>query len=453
MKLDLKLDISRAKSSAVTPEHGVTPAELRDLAPRISAAHDVLMKQRKAGGYGFWDLYKDAAMRKDCAETAEKFRADGIENLVVLGIGGSALGITALSTALLPPYFNLGTKRSRKGAPRLFVMDNIDPITFKQMMRVCPPKKTLYNVISKSGGTAETLSQAMLVIEQIEKKVGVEAISDHVVITTGPKGESKSLLHPVADAYGIKTFDIPLNVGGRFSVFTPVGLFPAAMLGMDIEAMAEGCAAMDARCATADLDTNPAYLHGAVQYIADTQKGKTLSVMMPYADGLRDVADWYRQLWAESLGKQFDNEGNEVFAGQTPVNALGVTDQHSQIQLYREGPNDKIITTLEVASFGKTCRIPSNLPMVDGIDYLRGASLNKLLNAELRGTIDALKKSLRPVCRIVFPRVNAHTVAQLFYMLEVETALGGQLYNVDAFNQPGVEEGKVLARQLMGSGA
>ncbi len=297
------------------------------------------------------------------------------------------------------------------------------------------------------------MSQMMIVVEALEKKLGAKALKDHLVVTTSPRGKNapKSLLHPAADAYGLLSFDIPLNVGGRFSVFSPVGMFPAAMLGMDLDAMSAGCAAMDKRCSQASLFENPAYLRAAVQYLMDTKKGKNMSVMMPYADGLRDVADWYRQLWAESLGKRLDLEGNEVFAGQTPIKALGATDQHSQVQLYREGPNDKIFNVLEIGRFGTRLRIPDALTGVKELDYLRGVAMNKLMAAELRGTLDALKSSGRPVMRIILPRLNAFAVGQLLYLLEVETAMAGRLYNVNTFDQPGVEEGKRIARQLMGS--
>jgi len=259
-------------------------------------------------------------------------------------------------------------------------------------------------------------------------------------------------LHPVADQYGLKEFAVPFNVGGRFSVFSPVGMFPAAMLGMDLDAMREGCAAMDRRCGALPMAENPAYLRAAVQYLADRTKGKVMSVMMPYADALRDLADWYRQLWAESLGKRVSLDGDEVYAGQTPIKALGATDQHSQVQLYREGPNDKIFNIIEVTRFEKTLRIPAVLNGIAQFDYLRGKTMNKLMAAELRGTLDALKVSRRPVSRIILPRINAHTVAQLLYMLEVETAVAGRLYNVQTFDQPGVEEGKKIARALMGQG-
>ena len=452
MNLDIRVDISRARSAAVGKENGITPADLKEIEPRIDTAHRILQEERREKAYGFWDLYQDAPVLADVKQTAAQFLERGYENLVVLGIGGSALGMRTLVTALKPPFYNLLSRRARKGFPRIFVMDNIDPVTFRGMLRLCPVGKTLFNVISKSGGTAETMSQLMIVVDQIEKKLGREAMKNHVVVTTNPRGGGAppSHLHPVADHYGLKEFTVPLNVGGRFSVFSPVGMFPAAMLGMDIEGMMAGCAAMDARTSSGDLGENPAYLRAAVQYIGDTKKGKSISVMMPYADGLADVADWYRQLWAESLGKRLSLDGQDVFAGQTPVKALGATDQHSQIQLYREGPNDKIINILEVGRFEKTLRIPDSLSSIGALDYLRGASMNKLMAAELRGTMDALKLSGRPVSRIVLPRVNAHTIGQLLYMLEVETAMAGRLYNVQTFDQPGVEEGKRIARELMG---
>ncbi|HIJ64373.1 MAG TPA: glucose-6-phosphate isomerase [Candidatus Hydrogenedentes bacterium] len=455
MNTDIRIDISRATSAAVGQEHGITPAELREIAPRVESAHAILQDERRQGVYGFYDLYKDQAALSDVKATADHFASLRYDNLVVLGIGGSALGATALATALKPPYYNALTKRARKGCPRLFVMDNIDPVTFRQMMRLCPPQKTLYNVISKSGGTAETMAQLMIVIDLIERKLGAPAAKDHIVVTTNPRGNDAppSHLHPVADQYGLKEFVVPLNVGGRFSVFSPVGMFPAAVLGLDLDAMVAGCAAMDARCSKPGIKDNPAYLRAAVQYLADTRKGKVMSVMMPYADALRDVADWYRQLWAESLGKRHDLDGDEVYTGQTPIRALGATDQHSQIQLYREGPNNKLINVIEVRRFANTLRIPDVLHGIAALDYVRGKSMNKLMAAELRGTIDALRSSARPVTRIILPRINAHSVAQLLYMLEVETAMAGRLYNVQTFDQPGVEEGKRIARRLMGGSA
>ncbi len=451
---DIRVDISRAKSAAVGADHGVTPGELREIEPCVLELDNALKKERKEKKYGFYDLYKDKAAFGGVKDAARHFSEMGFKNLVVLGIGGSALGITALHTALGEPYRNLRGRKARDGKPRLFVMDNIDPVTFKAMMRLCKPGKTLFNVISKSGDTAEPISQLMIVLDMLEKAVGAEAVKNHLVVTTSPRKENapKNLLHHVADAYGLVSFHIPFNVGGRFSVFSPAGMLPAAILGMDLDAVVDGCASMDNQCSRASLMDNPAYLRAAIQYLMDVRKGKVMSVMMPYADGLRDVADWYRQLWAESLGKKWDfDHKNEVYSGQTPIKALGVTDQHSQVQLYREGPNNKLFNVLEVTRFSATLRIPDVLPQVKGLDYLRNATMNKLMASELRGTLDALRKSCRPVIRVILPALNAYTVAQVLYMLEVETAMAGRLFNVNAFDQPGVEEGKIIARKLMGA--
>ena len=215
MNLDIRIDIARARSAAVGKEHGITPAELKAIEPAVNAAHRILRRERKEGAYGFWDLHKDRAVLKDVKETAAEKASLGVDNLVVMGIGGSALGITTLATALKPRHHNLMTRRARKGAPRLFVMDNIDPVSFREMLRLCPPKKTLYNVISKSGTTAETVSQLMIVLEMIEKKLGKTGIRDRVVVTTNPPSKgAPSVLESVAKTYGTKRFTIPLNVGG-----------------------------------------------------------------------------------------------------------------------------------------------------------------------------------------------------------------------------------------------
>lgn len=451
MTKNISIDISLCHSKKISAQHGFTDEEIAELKAKLSQYHKVLLQERAEKKYGFYELYKDEETHKKIRTTASEFLNRGIENLVILGIGGSALGITALNTALNGPYYNLLSKKERKGYPRLFVMDNIDPVTFRRMMKLCLPEKTLYNTISKSGETAETMCQLLIVLKELEDTIGKEKIKEHLVITTSPRGENapKSLLHPVADKYGITQFEIPLNVGGRFSVFSPVGLFPSAMLGFDIDALADGCAEIDALCSKESFEENPAYQFAGIHYILDKNKGKKISVMMPYSDRLKDIADWYCQLWAESLGKKDDIHGNEIFNGQTPVKALGATDQHSQIQLYREGPNDKIINLISVENLGETLPVPEILPEIPELEYIRGQSMNELLYAEFQGTRDALTLSQRPVIQIKMKEISEFTVAQLLYMLEVATAMAGKLYAINAFNQPGVEEGKKIARKLM----
>lgn len=448
---DISVNISYCSAEKVGIENGFTQEELVEISKVVEKNHYVLVEERKSKKYGFYDLYKDVNTIRKIEQVAQNFLSKGYDNLVILGIGGSALGITALNTALNPPYYNLLPRDLRKDHPRLFVMDNIDPETFSQMLSICPLENTLFNAISKSGETAETMCQLMIVLDKIEKTMGKDKVKEHLIITTSPKTENgpKSLLHPIAEYYNLIQFEIPLNVGGRFSVFSPVGLFPSAILGFNIQEIVAGCEQMDKLCSTPKLEENPAYQFSAVHYLLDRNKGKKISVMMPYSDKLKDIADWYRQLWAESLGKKYDTEGNIIHAGQTPVKALGATDQHSQIQLYREGPNDKIINIIEVKNLGKALNIPNILTEIPELDYLRGKSMNDLLEAELIGTRDALVMSQRPVLTIEMEEVREYTVAQLMYMLEVATAMAGKLYKVNAFDQPGVEEGKKIARELM----
>jgi len=256
------------------------------------------------------------------------------------------------------------------------------------------------------------------------------------------------LLRPFVEAEGLESFSVPDGVGGRFSVLSPVGLFGAAMIGINIEELLAGAAAMDKRCSAATFEQNPAAQSAAVQ-IGLYRKGKVMSVMMPYAAALRDVADWFRQLWAESLGKT-RADGSHV--GPTPIKALGVTDQHSQVQLYRDGPNDKVFTILAVEDFGIELPIPNAPAGVAGLEYLAGRSMAELMHAEERATVWALARlSQRPTARIVLPRVTPHAVGQLLYLLEVQTSVAGKMLGIDTYNQPGVEAGKEAARALMGA--
>lgn len=453
MNLDIKIDFSRARSSAVTSQHGVSPAEFNAIETRILVAHTALVDDRRRGRQGFYDLYKDKEMLRAVKMTARKFATPDYENLVVLGIGGSALGVSTLFTSLKSPYHNLLTREERQGRPRVFVMDNIDPETFAAMLGNCPPEKTLFNVISKSGETAETVAQLLIVLERIEKALGQDAVKRHVIVTTGPPGKKgpKSPIQQIKRAYRLPGFEVPRNVGGRFSIFSPVGMFPAALMGIDVDELAAGCRAMDRRTSKRSMKDNPAYLRAAIHCIMSEEKNKSLAVMMPYADRLRDISDWHRQIWAESLGKKqgLDGRAAPPFAAQTPLKALGVTDQHSQLQLYLEGPNDKLITILETPSFERSLKIPDASPGVKGIGYLRAKTMNRLIASERKATADALRKANRPLLRIVLPRINAHTVAQLFYMLQVETAMAARLFGVNAFDQPAVESIKVLTREYM----
>ncbi len=370
---------------------------------------------------------------------------DRFENILVLGIGGSALGGIALTEALLKPYWNLLSDEQREGLPRIFFLDNIDPDTMDALFNILDLKKTLVNVITKSGSTAETMSQFMIVKDRLEKELG-DNYRYNVVATTDKR---TGILRQIAEQEGYKTFVVPDDVGGRFSVFSAVGLLPLALVGIDIEAVVNGIKDMDLALKNTDINENIAAQNALIHYLMDTKKGKNISVMMPYSSRLKYVADWYAQLWAESLGKNKDIDGNDVNIGPTPVKALGVTDQHSQIQLYNEGPNNKIINFIRVKEFDTTMEIP-NIFEYTGLNYLGGKTVNQLLNAEADSTRVALADYQRPTVTITLDKVDPYNVAQLLYMLEVQTAIAGELYGINTFNQPGVEQAKNYTYALMG---
>jgi glucose-6-phosphate isomerase len=306
--------------------------------------------------------------------------------------------------------------------------------------------KTIFNVISKSGQTAETASQFMIVRQLLLDKLGPDGYKKQIIATTDA---NQGTLRVITNDAGLRSFVVPDGVGGRFSVLSAVGLFSAAMCGIDIDSLLAGARDMDVRVSCEDFRKNPAAINAAINYHFYNQ-GKRISVMMPYSYALKDLADWYRQLWAESLGKAKDLSGREVHIGPTPVAALGATDQHSQVQLYREGPNDKLFTFLQVNNFGKDLKIGPAPDCADELRYLAGKDLGALLNNEKKATEYALLQNNRPCLTIIFDEVNAYTVGQFIYLYEVTTSFAGALFSINPYDQPAVELGKEATFALMG---
>lgn len=440
--MKITLDYTNMMAGAIGPEHGITDAELDALQAHVKESHEQIEARRSRGDLAFYDLpYQDETVTEilSCAGQVR----DRFDDLVVLGIGGSALGTTALFNALCPGH-NLLSKNDRQGLPRLFVLDNVDPDGFAANLSLCDPARTCFLVISKSGSTVETTGQFLVARQWVEAAVGA-SFRDHFILVTDPL---QGALRELAEREGYRSFAIPAGVGGRFSVFTPVGLLPLACVGIDIAALLRGAAELSPHVYSSELEKNPAYLNAALQYLA-YQKGLHISVLMPYSDRLRDIADWFRQLWAESLGKQFATDGSRVHVGPTPVNALGSTDQHSQVQLYVEGPFDKVITFIRVEKFDRDLAFPS-YPASPQMAYLEGHSMGELLRVEQQATAAALVKNRRSNCTITVPRVDAATLGALLYMFEVQTLFAGYLFDVDPLDQPGVEEGKHFTYALMG---
>jgi glucose-6-phosphate isomerase len=439
----LALYWKNATAEAVGDKHGVTDKELKQISGRIKEITKQFADERKAGKLRYRDLPYDEDMIDGVHREVEHFR-DRCEVLVVLGIGN-----IALQNALNPYTYNLMSDRTRSG-PLLFVLDNVDPDQVRSVVDFVTPrlKKTIVNVISKSGETAETAAQFILFRDLLQSKLG-KKYAENIIATTDPSGGT---LREICRQEGYRTLEVPDGVGGRFSVLSAVGLFSAAMCGIDIDALVAGAADMDKRCKDADLSKNPAAMLAAIHYLLN-QKGKVMSVMMPYSTSLYSLADWFRQLWAESLGKRFDLSGKkEVFTGQTPIKALGTTDQHSQVQLYREGPNDKLVTFLEVEKFEQKVTIPASMKHVQTLEYLAGSNFQTLINAEKLGTEYALLESKRPTLTVQFPTISPETVGQFLMMYEIAVSYMGSLLGINAYDQPAVQLGKDATYALMGKG-
>ena len=446
MKNQIRLDVNPMMAEYVGPR-GISRAELDAKIPAMKQAYAAVEAGRGKEMQGWMDLpYNQDEILEEVEETAKGIR-ERFDAFVVLGIGGSALGPAAVQQALNHLHYNELPKEKRN-APKLYIEDNIDPERMAALMDVVDVRTTCFNVISKSGGTAETMSQYLIFTDALKKAVG-DDWAKHIITTTGA---DRGNLIKLTRENGFKHFIVPDGVGGRYSEMCPVGLFPAAVCGIDIRAMLKGAACMDKRCQSGDVWQNPALMEAVLQYIA-TERGMNVQAVMPYADSLKYMADWFCQLWAESLGKNVTRDGKPCNVGQTPTKALGVTDQHSQLQLYTEGPYDKVITLIKVGAFRSTVEIPHGCEEFHDVAFLGGKTLNQLIEAERQGTEYALLKAGRMSQTITLPCVNAGTIGQLMYFFELTTAYEGELLNIDAFNQPGVEESKVASYAVLGNEA
>ncbi|HET9011513.1 MAG TPA: hypothetical protein VFN38_06830, partial [Gemmatimonadaceae bacterium] len=412
--MPLTLDYTNMMAPPI--DGGITQAEWRDAGARFASAHAGVTALHAGGTLGFLDLPDDGALHRQTLDYVARARARSgaaaLTDVVVLGIGGSALGPIALRTALRPPQWNLLDDAARGGHPRLHVLDNVDPANIAALLTRLDLGKSLFIVTSKSGGTAETMAQYLVVRGRLAAALGDAAAKERLVFVTDPE---KGALRAIARAEGIAALDIPSNVGGRFSVLTPVGLLPAALMGIDTGALLAGAAAMRTRCASATLGANIAGTFAALQHLADTTHGRHVQVLMPYSDALRDMAAWFVQLWAESLGKH--RTTGDAGVGPTPLAALGATDQHSQVQLFMEGPPDKTVTFIGVTQGSSDVEIPALHADIPELAYLGGHQLGELLDIERRATAGALARRGRPNMTLTLERVDPFHVGELLMLL------------------------------------
>jgi glucose-6-phosphate isomerase len=366
----------------------------------------------------------------DVKKLADEIRAES-DSFLLLGIGGSALGPRAVIEAL-SPFHNLREK------PKVFIYDNVDPRTLKHILSVIDLRRTTVNVISKSGSTAETAASFMILWDEMKKAIGKDGAKRFIATTDPVSGN----LRKIASEHGMRTLPIEKGIGGRYSVLSPVGLLLAGVIGVDSGALLKGAADMRARCGTAEVWKNPAYMFGSLLYLMNTDGGRNVNVLIPYADGLKFLSEWFCQLWAESLGK----DGK----GMTPYPSVGTTDQHSQLQLWMEGPEDKVVTFIRVDDYGTDHTVPGVFEDVEGTSYLCGRRLSELIRAEEESSELALAKRGHPNMTIQIPSIDAYHLGELFQFFEIATAFTGLLLGINPFNQPGVEEGKNFTYGMMG---
>lgn len=408
---------------------GVTQEEIIALSPRLDGLRQQIKAWQQSNEVNFFNLPDKTDL--DAVEQLGRECSRNFKQTLLFGIGGSSLGAEMLSRTL-------GHRTPRN---QVKFYDNVDPGTLEEINEVAWAD-TLCLVVSKSGNTAETLSQFLAVLPRMERYLGEEGVREHtIIITENPDGA----LYKIAEQLGIKPIAHP-SVGGRFSVLSVVGLLPAYISGVDVSGVLEGARAMAQRCQQDDMRDNPAFFNGAAQYL-HAEKGRTISVMMPYADNLRLVVNWFRQLWAESLGK-VDAEGRH--RGMSPVETHGVTDQHSQLQLMLDGPDDKQVTFITnpgIRHQGR--RIPMRFQELDAVAPLAGHTLGELFISELKATRETLSRRGRPNRTLSLHDRDAYAIGELIMLLEMETVVVAELMGVDAFDQPAVEESKVLTRKYL----
>lgn len=426
--MPLRIDDARMMAAAVPS--GMTPTEWNELAIRFGDVHAAVAAERAAGRYGFLELEAQADEFRRVREFVARLPIP-YTDVVVLGIGGSALGAIALRTAL----------GAYGDVPRLHVVDNVDPGTFAALRERLALDRTLWCVISKSGSTVETLAQYGIVRAWL-RNIGLAA-TKHLVFVTDP---STGPLRAIATRDGLAAFAVPPNVGGRFSVFTPVGALPAALAGYDVQELLAGAQAMRDRCDTPTLGDNPAGLLATLLWRAHQRAGQGTHVMMPYSDALQAIAPWFVQLWGESLGKR---DAGGLPAGPTPVGARGATDQHSLLQLLMEGPADKVVAFVRVGAHPIDITVPADGDVPEAAAFMRGRTLGTLLDAEADATARALVSAGRPSLTITVDRADAHGLGELMMCLMIATVYAGALYRVNPLDQPGVETGKRLAKEAL----
>jgi glucose-6-phosphate isomerase len=430
--------------------HGLMQRELRggrslgdavaQLAKQHPQAHGALLSRRGKEPLGWLDLPAGGPWVVHCLNLAAELR-EKYSGMVVCGIGGSALGTQAVLAALDWPLNEL--------LP-VSVLDNIDPSQVSNLVDELDLANTCINVISKSGTTLETMAGFFYLLQALEQLGLPQAdIDARIVATTDPE---QGILRPLARKRGWERLAVPADVGGRYSVLSPVGLLPLAYAGIDVPQLLEGAEECQAELSALKTEHNPAWRLAAAHHLLETEGGIDQTLHYIYGDPLVLLGDWFRQLWAESLGKAVHTDGSAAQLCMTPLVARGTTDQHSQNQLYMEGPDNKLYGVIGCESWTNdpAVHVPADTEL-DSERYYDGMTFGSLLAASRDGTRDALVERGRPVYEISFEAITPRAIGAYLQFWMLATAYAGDIYQINAFDQPGVERSKVITKEKLKS--
>ena len=419
-------------------KNGIRDTEYKKIQAGLRSAKRGVIRAGKTKKQGWMALPSDSKIL-DEVKRVRKNLPRHCTHLLVLGIGGSDLGARAILEALKP-------EKKKGDFEIVFAGSSTNPDDVYEAFSKLPWKKTCVNIVSKSGGTLEPMSNFLIAREQLIKAVGKKKFARQIIATTDPESGS---LRQMAIEEEYHLLSIPQNVGGRFSVMSAVGLFPAYLGGVDIDALQKGARDFVRGFEKNTIQNCVVSRYAGLHFLHYQNKQRSIHVLMAYSQAMREFTRWYRQLIAESLGKAHDKTGKQIFIGLTPVASIGPEDQHSQLQLYEEGPMDKLITFLGFEQFANDMIVPEYEGELTKIKKVSGFALKDAIRAEMIGTMESLKEGKRPVDAILLKQCDAYALGQLFLFFELATAVLGELLRVNAYDQPGVERSKQCAMRVL----
>ncbi len=432
--MTMTLDYTHALASGIGATHGLTDAEIDTLVAKFPRHHENVEKLRASGESAFFDLpYQDP---RPVTELLKAHKGKW-EALVVVGIGGAAITPKSMLGALGHAYRNLLPAKARKQGPLIFFLDNCDPHLCRELLDVIEVKKTLFLLISKSGFTPEC-NALYLWLRNLLKKAGKTFTAKNLLVATAPGS-------PVAELAAndkSEIIGIPPNLGDRFSLLAPHNLFIAGLAGLDIKALLAGSAEIDQHCRHDRAMENPAYLHSLIHYLLTRKRRKTVHALMPFSDRLHHVVEWYCHLLSVSLGKMHNRKGKAVHVGPDPAYCVGPAGNYGQMQLYQEGPFDKMITFITARDHGQAVTVPKDVDKLEDFAHLGDVDLARLMDYGYQTAAEVITAAGRPNMTFILDDISEASVAGLYYLLELSTVMSAELYGIDAFDQPGVEVNK-----------